>query len=49
MIASGNVYKPEELGWFRITSTVRENGVDGGIGEVWGALGDAEMERRDWE
>jgi len=49
MIAPGNVYMPEEFGWFRITFTVGKAALVEGLERFWRALGDIEMERRDWE
>jgi len=49
MIAPGNVYMPEEFGWFRITFTVGKAALMEGLERFWGALGDVEVERKDWE
>lgn len=49
MIAPGNVYVPEEFGWFRVTFTVGREALEEGLERFWRALGEVEVERRNWE
>lgn len=49
MIAPGNVYMPEEFGWFRVTFTVGKAALVEGLERFWRTLGDVEVERRNWK
>lgn len=49
MVAPGNVYMPEGFGWFRVTFTVGKEALVEGSERFWRALGDVEVEKRDWE
>lgn len=35
MIAPGNVYNPEEFGWFRVTITVGKPALEEGLNRLW--------------
>lgn len=43
MIAPGGVYMPEELGWFRVTFTVRKKALEEGLKRLLRPIKEAEM------
>ena len=44
MIAPGNVYMPEEFGWFRVTFTVGKQALKEGLDRLWKSLTEAKAE-----
>ena len=44
MIAPGNVYVPEEFGWFRITYTVEKEALEEGLCRLWKSIAEVQVE-----
>lgn len=48
MIAPGNIYAPEEFGWFRVTFTVSKDALEEGLNRLWKSLLDVKTVSQDW-
>lgn len=48
MIAPGNIYGPEEFGWFRVTFTVSKDALEEGLNRLWKSLLDVKAVSQDW-